>query len=310
MIGSSCLEKDSSCLEFSSEDEAYHDGDETSFTFDQHFQFSYCLNSDHSISDRDESLESGSSDRRTQLQPSFLNIKLRVFISKHIKHTGTHLWNCSVLLANYFLHEMTRTDHSELFEDDVLLPVMKKPLTILELGCGLGLPSILNCKINERNRSIMTDLNTSDFEERCLTQCKLNSISQNQYRIIPLEWGYDFTSVLKTSMAENIDLIIATDCLYDKKLYDNFFSTIYFLKTLLKKPKLPLLLAQYKRNESDNITFQLKRWNLSARALNWQETIDLQRYLTLMNATDSNDQENLEKQFFELYEATQIVLIK
>ncbi|KAG2387341.1 hypothetical protein C9374_001673 [Naegleria lovaniensis] len=270
------------------------DEDETiTFTFDQRFQFSYPLYSGESAI----------------AEPSLqqLQIKLRVLISEHNKHTGTHLWNCSVLLANYFLHEMTRTDHSEIFDGFQLPVIQTKPITILELGCGLGLPSILNCKLNARNRSIMTDLNTSDFEERCLTQCKLNEISENQFRILPLEWGYDFTSILKTSMEENIDLIVATDCLYDKKLYDNFFSTVYLLKILLKKPTLPLLLAQYKRNESDNITFQLKRWNLSARILNWQETIDLQHYLTIMGA--DNDYDNLEKQFFELYEATQIVLI-
>ena len=232
-----------------------------------------------------------------------VNIQLITSISREARHTGTHLWNCSVLLTNYLIAQL-ESGGEELFGK-----LNNGPITIIELGCGLGLPSIATCKLNPKNRCILTDLSTPDFEKRCSTQCEINDLAQDQYDIIPIDWGNNFMEIAKfarENSGKKIDLIVATDCLYDKKLYDPFFSTVHFLKKLFNNPDLPLLLAQYKRNESDNITYQLKRWNLKPKPVVWKESINLEKYLKIMGK--SND--ILEKQFYELYDSTQIVVIQ
>jgi len=244
--------------------------------YDQRFVFTFVLN--------------GSEEK--------INIDLKVSISKEVSHTGTHVWDSSIVLTNYLLSEMTSNfQHIGLQQDG------SRGLHVLELGCGLGLPSLVNCKFSEKNFSIFTDI--PDLYERCSTQCEVNKVPLSQYKIVPLEWGHNFLGIAEVE--DEIDLVIASDCLYDKKLYDDFFATFAFLKHHFNNPDLPLVLVYYKRNESDNISYQLRKWNLKATLLDWHSTMSLEQYLNIVG--NVGDKKQLEQQYHSIFEATQILLI-
>lgn len=101
---------------------------------------------------------------------------------------------------------------------------------IMELGCGIGIPSIVCSKFCGANQIIFTDKNMNLLKPLILQCAELNEINFKQIPIFEnLNWGnYDISVV--TKYAKNTDFLIASDCLYDEREFDNFFSILRTIK--------------------------------------------------------------------------------
>lgn len=79
-------------------------------------------------------------------------------VQTYDENLGSFVWSSGELMANYII------DHRALFKNK----------TILELGCGPGLPGIVAAKIGAR--VILTDKGTPETLLRC---CEMNCIINN-----------------------------------------------------------------------------------------------------------------------------------
>jgi hypothetical protein len=130
--------------------------------------------------------------------------------------------------------------------------------TILELGCGLGLPSISyavtrNCHIILTDRPV-PDQNT--WQMNMQEQCSLNGL--DRVSIVPIRWGYfDFDLDV-----ESIDMIIASDCFYDPRDFDDVLATVRYLFDCYKCDSF--VTTYHERSEDRNLQFLLSKWGFTA----------------------------------------------
>lgn len=131
---------------------------------------------------------------------------------------GYKLWECSIDLAEYLvLHK------NELLENVIPRGIISRPLRVLELGCGIGLPGLAAQRILPEN----TQLWLSDFNDSVLLETTWPSLLS-----CPLEEGYQqgkisslyrqtvagdwlaFSSWLKAHNEPPFDIILSAETLY------------------------------------------------------------------------------------------------
>ena len=133
----------------------------------------------------------------------------------NINYHGTHLWASAVVLSAV-LQKM------RLCRDKI----------VLELGCGVGLPGLVAAQ--EAKEVIFTD----GFDSGSLSVSETLKINQlvAKTSVTKLKWG-DKESL---DDFENIDVVLAADCLYpDVSSWNDFFQTTVLL---LKKSERSLCL--------------------------------------------------------------------
>jgi predicted nicotinamide N-methyase len=124
----------------------------------------------------------------------------------------TELWPSAVGLCHYLL-------------DNVDVIFNKR---VLEIGCGLGLPSLVAVKIGAQN-VLATDL-ISDALSHVLLNSKLNQLSQNLDTKI-LDWRKSTIEVIMP-----FDIILAADIVYEERFVNDFINLIAAINDLgLKK---------------------------------------------------------------------------
>jgi predicted nicotinamide N-methyase len=95
-----------------------------------------------------------------------------------------------------------------------LLEVRPLPLSAIELGAGLGLPSIVLGLLGCR-RVVVTEL--PDVVP--VLRANIAQICGANVEVLPLSWGVD-------TLAETFDLIVAADVLYDFDQYPGLVQTL------------------------------------------------------------------------------------
>lgn len=120
--------------------------------------------------------------------------------------TGTVVWGASVCLARY------------------LSPNLAQHRTVLELGCGCGLPSLVAANYGA-SRVIASDMEDGTLQQ--LDQvARLNAIHSETLELIKLNWKDDHSDV------EKVDLILASDVIYHEQMVVPLVKTIdAFLST-------------------------------------------------------------------------------
>jgi len=159
----------------------------------------------------------------------------------NINYHGTHLWASAVVLSAV-LQKM------RLCRDKI----------VLELGCGVGLPGLVAAQ--EAKEVIFTD----GFDSGLLSVSETLKINQPVAKtsVRKLKWGDkepldDF---------ENIDVVLAADCLYpDVSSWNDFFQTTVLL--LKKSERSFCLLAFHKRSSSVLLEPFFTYWKLNAQIL-------------------------------------------
>ncbi|KAI6646588.1 Methyltransferase-like protein 23 [Oopsacas minuta] len=98
---------------------------------------------------------------------------------------------------------------------------------ILELGGGAGLPSIaaamLGCNVFLSDR-----IDSTEWEELARRNIKENEV-ESKIRIFPIEWA-EFTEEMFE--LPKFDYIIASDCFYDRNIFEDLICTVSFFLTL------------------------------------------------------------------------------
>jgi EEF1A N-terminal glycine/lysine methyltransferase len=130
-----------------------------------------------------------------------------IFIADHISELEPHL-----------IHNNTDTNES------------RETVTVLELGAGAGLPSILLAKAYPQAHVVCTD-----YPDAAITQTLHDNVKRNKVHdrciVVPYAWGTDPAPLL-VHAPNGFDCILAADTLWNLDLHAIFIDTLQ--KTLSK----------------------------------------------------------------------------
>ncbi|XP_018647954.1 hypothetical protein Smp_133160, partial [Schistosoma mansoni] len=150
---------------------------------------------------------------------------------------GHYTWKCAEALSDFL----------------VKYPEEVRGLRVLELGAGTGLCGITAALLGALHvRFTDKDLTCSDTLH---LNAQLNGIKN--YDFTPLDWNYplDWSGGF-------FDIILASDCLYDKEVYEPFLKTATL--QLRVNNNASLLLSFENRSSFTDISVLFKKYGLKA----------------------------------------------
>lgn len=154
-----------------------------------------------------------------------------------------YLWPSSIALALYIASKQEQLTQYK---------------NILELGAGTAFPSLVAAKCGAQKIFASDDLQQNPtLKTQLQHNIQLNQV-QDVVTILDLPWaqfGYF------AEMHEQIDLLLAADCLYDDDVFEDFVATVAFL---LKPNTGTCWMTYHDRNEDRNLVYLLSKWNLVA----------------------------------------------
>ena len=127
--------------------------------------------------------------------------------------------------------------------------------TILELGGGPGLPSIAAAMLGS-NVFLSDDIENEKWMHLAKRNITENEV-ESKVKIIPIQWA-DFTE--ESCNLPKIDYIIASDCFYDKNLFEDLICTVeYYIE---QNPKLHFWTTYQNRAISNSFRLDnlFKKW--------------------------------------------------
>jgi predicted nicotinamide N-methyase len=156
----------------------------------------------------------------------------------------TELWPSAIALSEYLL------DHPELIKD-------KK---VIELGCGLALPSLVAASI-EPYEVIATDI-ISDALTFAAKNALTNQNETIQFKI--LDWTKNLFALV-----ENSCIILASDIIYERRFCDQFVEIL----SLLAKKTFPItiILSEPNRNVTKNFVGAVSKLSQTKHRLSTKE---------------------------------------
>eukprot|EP00123_Amoebidium_parasiticum_P003294 comp14588_c1_seq1/m.10855 comp14588_c1_seq1/g.10855 ORF comp14588_c1_seq1/g.10855 comp14588_c1_seq1/m.10855 type:complete len:226 (-) comp14588_c1_seq1:156-833(-) len=160
---------------------------------------------------------------------------------------GMYTWPCAPVLAQYVWthrHEVTGKH-------------------VLELGAGTGLAGVAAAKAG--GHVILTDADCEGVLGLARASCQANSVTCH---VSALAWAH-IPPLLSLPIP---DIILAADCLYDQKLFDDFFCTVTFL--LQRNPSAQLWMTYQLRSASRMLGAYSLRWGLSFTEIDVDDFFD------------------------------------
>lgn len=156
---------------------------------------------------------------------------------------GMYVWPCAPVLAQFIWH------NRDTFRGK----------TVLEIGAGTALPGIVAglCGAN-------VHLSDSSHLPNCVTNAK-NSCEANgltDVHVHSIAWGRFDPDLLELP---KLDIVIASDCFYDTKDFEDIIVTISYL--LEQNPGSVFLCSYQERSSVRSIEFLLNKWNLVCIAI-------------------------------------------
>jgi len=171
--------------------------------------------------------------------------KLKVIINEFFtnKSQCVFTWDSAYLLAAYIYN----------FSNDF------KDKTIIELGCGTGLPSIVAGKINAKKCVLTERANEDKVLDNINQNIMLNKV-ENICCSMPLSWGY-----LNNDQLKAYDYILAADIFYSCENFDDLFITI---SSIMSQNQNTIFLTTYQERSSKNtIRPYLDMYNMEATVI-------------------------------------------
>ncbi|XP_061080448.1 methyltransferase-like protein 22 isoform X1 [Conger conger] len=187
-------------------------------------------------------------------------LRADVLIIEHTMATpmedvGKQVWRGAILLADFILSQ----------------PILFQGATVLELGAGTGITSIVAATLAKR-------VYCTDVGQDLLSMCQRN-VTLNRHlldpadkvRIRELDWlGDEFSTETGTEFSwteeevadlhDNATLLLAADVCYDDELTNAFFRTIYRLTSHFRHPSTIYLSIEKRLN------FTLRHMDVSCEA--------------------------------------------
>ncbi|KAI8996620.1 hypothetical protein BD414DRAFT_478556 [Trametes punicea] len=150
---------------------------------------------------------------------------------------ATSIWSSSIYIADH-LCDLGLDRHVAQARAE------NRPLRLLELGAGAGLPSILIAKTYQD--MLVT---TSDYPDKSLIRTLAENVKRNKVfdrcRVIPYSWGSDASVLLSCegpgSATGKFDVVIAADTLWNSELHGVFVESLGL--TLRRSPEARIYLV-------------------------------------------------------------------
>lgn len=157
---------------------------------------------------------------------------------------GFYTWPCALYLSQFLMYNQS----------------LIKDKHILEIGAGTGVPSIVAAKLGAKV-TISEGEKYMDCLARCRKICTDNGIG-DLVKYIPLTWGKVNRDVISLPP---VDYIIASDCFYDKYLFEDVIFTVkYFFN---KNPSAKFWTTYQIRNSDYRLDYILMKWNIAVRRI-------------------------------------------
>ena len=139
-------------------------------------------------------------------------IEIEHKIQTNLSEVGFQLWRGAFFMADFAIH------HSEIFQNK----------TILEIGAGTGITSIVISKHCHPKKVIVTDL---DFLHDTLKNNLKRNNSTAYAQVLDLN-NYEKTTI--SSELPSVEIVIGADIIYDNNITDSLFN---FMKTFQNSSK-------------------------------------------------------------------------
>ncbi len=145
-------------------------------------------------------------------------------------------------------------------------PQLVQNKKIIELGCGLGLPSIVAAKLGA------TTCLATDFHPACIPYCHANITRNNvnQVRCLTLDWRYP-------RINQTFDVIIGSDLLYEEPQTD----ALMHCMAKIQKGSTRLILADPLRKHIQTAVEKLEQ-------AHWQIELDDMDDILILTATQNS----------------------
>ncbi|GFR67883.1 methyltransferase-like protein 23 [Elysia marginata] len=158
---------------------------------------------------------------------------------------GLYIWPCSPVLAQYVWQKRCYLDKKH----------------ILELSAGTALPGIVAAKCG----AVVT-LSDHIASPRCLDRCRHSAETNSlpDVRVVGITWGRISQELCDL---KPIDIILASDCFYDTKDFEDVLMTMAFL--LENNPSAEIWVSYQERSSERSIKYLLDKWDLSAEELDF-----------------------------------------
>ncbi|KAJ3240886.1 hypothetical protein HDU78_002053 [Chytriomyces hyalinus] len=167
---------------------------------------------------------------------------------------ASHLWPSAIVLARLVWHWRNR---------------IKASGTVIELGCGTGLPGLLVSRLGLGKHVVLTDQSQAslDLVRKSIRRNGLKDVST-----ACLEWGeFDALNGLLDSLADPVGLILCADVFYDRSCFDALVGVIAVILNREKRKRggeVPrCLLAYHERSSRRCIQHLLDKWGLAATTI-------------------------------------------
>jgi predicted nicotinamide N-methyase len=161
------------------------------------------------------------------------------------------IWPSAIALANYIAN----------------MPALVKDQKVIELGCGLGLPSIVAAKCGAAS------VTATDFHPACIPYCQANMICNNVPHVTcrTLDWR-------SPDLQDSFNCILGSDLLYEEPQINALLSCI----AKIQSARTQLVLADPLRKHIQAASDQLN-------AAGWQITYHTLEDILILDATHQKD---------------------
>jgi Lysine methyltransferase len=179
---------------------------------------------------------------------------------------GTRVWRAAVVALQYLLgYNNDENDATgakavrSCVEEDEQRPRISKDTTVLELGCGLGVPGMI-LHTHYGCRTVLTDKDdlVEQLRENICTNFP-NYVSNGMIQAQPLDWSVSgVESLLSQVQLPYFDVVLNCDCIYEP-LYGKSWQLLLAVQVeLLRRHAFTVVLTCCERRRADGVDLYLE----------------------------------------------------
>jgi predicted nicotinamide N-methyase len=164
---------------------------------------------------------------------------------------GTRVWRASIVALQY-MEQQNNNASSD-------MKIVRPETTLLELGCGLGVPGILLHKLFDCN-VVLTDMDVLVEQLRQnLVDNGLTPDNNSKIQAQPLDWSVKgLEELFRATELQKFDVVLNCDCIYEPLYGDSWKMLLKVQEELLKVNPATYMLTSVERRKFDCIELYLQ----------------------------------------------------
>jgi predicted nicotinamide N-methyase len=169
---------------------------------------------------------------------------------------GTRVWRAAIVALQYLEQQNNNASSSA-------TKIVRPESTVLELGCGLGVPGILLHKLFDCH-VVLTDMDVlvEQLRQNLVTNGLTNTTSDNtppKIQAQPLDWSVKgLEELFRATDMQTFDVVLNCDCIYEPLYGDSWKMLLKVQEELLKANPATYMLTSVERRKFDNIELYLQ----------------------------------------------------